>query len=94
MGIYMPFCYRKRNIGSEKPLSFCKYRKGGRLCQAMVLCCLMLFYKAALFYSTDLINEFHTAVHSVIGSGEGIVILGYGSSSFHTVDHFLELIGI
>ena len=35
----MPFCYRKRNIGSEKPLSFCKYRKGGGLCQVMVLCC-------------------------------------------------------
>ena len=39
MGICMPFCDRKLNIGRKKPLSFCKYRKGGGLCQVMVLCC-------------------------------------------------------
>lgn len=45
----MPFCYRKRNIGSEKPLSFCKYRKGGGLCQVMVLCCFtrLLYFTVA-----------------------------------------------
>ena len=47
-----------------------------------------------LFYSVDLVDKFHTAVHTVIVSGEGVVIFGYGRGSFHTIDHFLKFIGI
>ena len=64
---------------------FVKYRKGEVFCQVIV--CKFILHN--LFYGIDLVDEFHAAAHTVIGSGEGIVILGYGSGCLHTVDDFL-----